>query len=64
MNHTVALTDRVPGSERARVDGNPGSVESDSFAGYQFPPEVISHRQVAVLAQEHRNEGCVRAPFR
>lgn len=37
---TVALTDRVPSSERVRVN-RPSAAQSDSFAGYRFPPEVI-----------------------
>ncbi len=37
---TVALTDRVPSSERVRVNHH-SPAESESFAGYRFPPEVI-----------------------
>ena len=40
MSGTVALTDRVRCSQRVRVNYS-SAVESDSFAGYRFPPEVI-----------------------
>ncbi len=34
------MTERVPGSERVRVNRH-STAESASFAGYRFPPEVI-----------------------
>jgi hypothetical protein len=37
---TVALTDRVPSSERVRVNRRSAAV-SASFVGYRFPPEVM-----------------------
>ncbi len=37
---TVALTNRVPNSERVRMN-HPSAAESTCFAGYRFPPEVI-----------------------
>ena len=60
---SVALTDRVPGDDRVGVYRR-SAVESVSFAGYRFPPEVIllavrwylryglSYRDVAELLAE------------
>ncbi len=41
MSGTVALTDRGPSSKRVRVNHHHPPAESEPFAGYRFPPEVI-----------------------
>jgi hypothetical protein len=68
LTGTVALTDRVQFGERVSVNRR-SRVESASFAGYRFPPEVIllavrwylryglSYRDVEELLAERGIEG-------